>query len=88
MDFSRVFELKSKQNENKPIARLANWIATILLTNQRAVKSRSIIQHLFPSPAKTISNSIGTMRLPQRIQTTTLMITTMKILILKKSHYT
>ena len=27
MDFSRGFELKNKQNENKPIAGLANWMA-------------------------------------------------------------
>ena len=75
------------------LAEVANRMAAILLTNQRAVftenvKSHFMIQHLFPSPAKTISNSIGTMRLPQRIQTTTMMITTMKILILKQSHYT
>ena len=85
MNFSRGFELETYKMK-------ANRFAAILLTNQRAVftenvKSRFIIQHLFPSLAKTILNSIGTMRLPQRIQTTTMMITTMKILILKQSHY-
>ena len=54
------------------LAGLANWMAAILMTNQKAVLTENVqfpfkIQHLSLSPAKTISNFIETMRLLQRI---------------------
>ena len=70
MDFSRDFDmfLKTYKMKTDQLAGAANRMAAILLTNQRAenVKSHFMIQHLFSSPAKTISNSTGTMKLPQR----------------------